>query len=427
MIKLLIIIFLLWPTAYLGFQNNQPNSISDWVNKFYSEPIYEKRLILTEELLSGEKPTFTDMFKALEKGKTFSNNSKTGRIKRSRKAANSYRYRYIIDIPNGYDSNKKYGMVFFLHGGITRKKWSSAENWWPTVPELENQHIIKIYPASWHKSKWWHDSQVINLVNILDEVKTEYNIDSNKIFIAGLSDGGSGIYYIISRLADYFGAAAPIIGSPSVVANKENGVFNETYPVNLSNIPWLIINGERDRLYSPKHIEPYIKYLEFMGVELELVMAKTAHSIKPLKQNADRIYQFFKNNPRQAHPSELIWEVDQDSKFRRNHGLIINKISNTQRKELFQGFLEKRINKAMVKLKTTENIIELTTKSVTKLTLLISPQKFNLELPVKIILNGKTVFEQLVKPRLNVLLKWAAKDIDTHRLYVEEIAINLED
>ena len=419
----LIILLLLFNNIH-AMDNAAISDLKLLVHQLYSENNPAARNTIADQILQQEIP-IQYLVSALENGNSYTSKVKTGRIKFAKKRKNGYRYRYIIDAPTNYQYTTKYPVIFFLHGGVTRKKWSSTGVWWPKLPDLHNDQYIKVYPASWHQSKWWHDSQVNNIRSILGEVQSLYNIDTNKIYLSGLSDGGSGTYYISARIADLFAAAAPVIGSPSVIDSTSNDVHNETFPINLTGLPWLIINGMHDSLYPPKHIEPYIEFLKFMGVKFQLILANTGHSFEALKQNADRLFQFFSHTKRNPHPSELIWEVDQNSKFTRHHWLIIDEISQYQSKKIFHGFLEKHLPKALVKIKAHENTIHVESLSAQKITLLISPQKFNLKLPIQVHINGKVVHDEVVKPSNQVLLKWAIKDRDPARLYVAEIMLTI--
>lgn len=72
------------------------------------------------------------------------------------------------------------------------------------------------------------------------------------------------------------------------------------------------------------------------------------------------------------------------------------------------------------------NTITATTRRVAAFTLLLSPDQFDLSQPITVVADGKTVFEGSVKPSLQTLLKWAAKDNDRTMLFTAELPIKLE-
>jgi poly(3-hydroxybutyrate) depolymerase len=78
-----------------------------------------------------------------------------------------------------------------------------------------------------------------------------------------------------------------------------------------------------------------------------------------------------------------------------------------------------------VDLKREGNTVTATTRRVAAFTLLISPDQFDLGKPIKVVADGRTVFEGTVKPSVATLLKWAAKDNDRTMLFAAEVPITL--
>jgi len=57
--------------------------------------------------------------------------------------------------------------------------------------------------------------------------------------------------------------------------------------------------------------------------------------------------------------------------------------------------------------------------------LLLSPSKFDFSQPVRVLANGRTVFDARVEPSVATLLKWAARDNDRTMLFGAELNIDL--
>jgi hypothetical protein len=72
------------------------------------------------------------------------------------------------------------------------------------------------------------------------------------------------------------------------------------------------------------------------------------------------------------------------------------------------------------------NTITLQTRRVGSLTLLISPDAFDLSQPLTVIADGRQVFNGRVTPSVDTMMKWAALDNDRTMLYAAEISIKLE-
>jgi hypothetical protein len=71
------------------------------------------------------------------------------------------------------------------------------------------------------------------------------------------------------------------------------------------------------------------------------------------------------------------------------------------------------------------NTITATTRRVAAFTLLISPDQFDLSKPIRVVADGKTVFDAVVTPNVATLLKWAAKDNDRSMLFAAEVPVRL--
>jgi PDZ domain len=80
---------------------------------------------------------------------------------------------------------------------------------------------------------------------------------------------------------------------------------------------------------------------------------------------------------------------------------------------------------AHVDLVRDGNSIRATTRHVSAFTLLISPEVFDFTRPVKVVADGRTVFDGRVTEGLDTLMKWAARDNDRTMLYEAEITVRL--
>lgn len=71
------------------------------------------------------------------------------------------------------------------------------------------------------------------------------------------------------------------------------------------------------------------------------------------------------------------------------------------------------------------NTVTVTSRGVGAFTLLLSPDQFDFSQPVKVVADGRTVFEGAVQKDLATLLKWAARDNDRSMLFAAELPITL--
>ena len=68
-------------------------------------------------------------------------------------------------------------------------------------------------------------------------LKRKYNIDETKIYLTGISDGGTGVYYLALKEPNLLSAFLPLNGSLAVLRNPDNGADGEMHGNNLVNAP----------------------------------------------------------------------------------------------------------------------------------------------------------------------------------------------
>lgn len=79
-----------------------------------------------------------------------------------------------------------------------------------------------------------------------------------------------------------------------------------------------------------------------------------------------------------------------------------------------------------VDLTRAGNVVTATTRGVAAFTLLLSPDQFDFGTPVKVVANGRTVFDGKVETDVRTLLKYAASDNDRTMLFGAELPIKID-
>ena len=72
------------------------------------------------------------------------------------------------------------------------------------------------------------------------------------------------------------------------------------------------------------------------------------------------------------------------------------------------------------------NTIRATTRRVSAFTILLSPAVFDFSQPIRVVADGRTVFDGRVEKKLATLMKWAARDNDRTMLYGAELTLRLQ-
>ncbi|HEV3141973.1 MAG TPA: PDZ domain-containing protein [Vicinamibacterales bacterium] len=467
--------------------------------------------------------SFDEAYRRLKRGRTYAE-AKTGQVWMTNRTSDEVEHRYAVNVPDSYDPARKYQVRVQLHGGVMMRRSS--------VPPANAGGIgalggaddqIYIVPFSWDAMPWWSDDQILNLREILDRAKRAYNVDENRIVLSGVSDGGTGAYYVAMRETTAFASVLPLNGFLMVLAAADIAANGPVYPNNLRDKPFFIVNGERDPLYPTRTVDPYVDHMKRGGVVLDYrPQAGAGHNTAWWPQVRDAYETFVREHPRNPLPDALTWETHDTRLQGRAHWLVIDTLgpaageaapladlnlfagppvadfgarsvgvritrvvpgSNADRMglkagdallrlndrtvhvdvevaEVFDGLrpgsaitllvvrdnlpvelegkyepqtvqppprelFDRSVPSGRVDLVRAGNTVTATTRGVTAFTLLLSPDQFDFSQPVKVVANGRTVFDGRVKKDLRTLLRYAAADNDRTMLFGAELRIDL--
>lgn len=120
---------------------------------------------------------------------------------------------YIKTLPEGYDENKKYPVLLFLHGAGSRAESSEMKvkdnPFFEAMSKREKFPFIIIAPQC-HADTWFDIFQELKEL-ILSEANSP-QADLNRVYAIGASMGGYGVWQAAMSLPDTFAAIVPICG-----------------------------------------------------------------------------------------------------------------------------------------------------------------------------------------------------------------------
>ena len=342
----------------------------------------------------------------------------------------------IVDIPAEYDPARAWPMRVQLHGGVSRPAPKAGEQGRPLTNRIPGPSQIYLHPRAWNGIEWWRGPQVDNIFNLVDLVKRKYNIDESRLYLTGISDGGTGVYFLAMRTATPWSACATMIGHPLVLANPRSGADQQLYFTNLATCPMYIVNGGRDPLYPADSVTPFVELMERAGASVEFrVHADGAHDTSWWPSERPRFEKYLAANLRNPHPDRLSWETDRVDRYNRIRWLIITALAvrpsdvdledvNRIANDLAPIFVRVRPS-GRVDVVRTGNVFEARTRGVLEFTLLLSPDIVDFSRAVQVRVNGRPVFDGRVKEDLATLVRWAARDNDRTMLYGAELTVTV--
>ena len=131
----------------------------------------------------------------------------------------SERLPYRLFLPTNYSAAQTYPLVLFLHGigerGTDNRIQITAQ---PHALSFVSYGRQASHPAFFAapqcpSTRTWSDAVMVRqLLNLVDALANEFPIDTNRIYITGLSLGGYGVWSLLQERPDQFAAAVPIAG-----------------------------------------------------------------------------------------------------------------------------------------------------------------------------------------------------------------------
>lgn len=194
---------------------------------------------------------------------------------------------YAVYVPREYDPAKKWPLIVFLHGAGERGDDGLLQtevglpsairryaDWFPAVV------VIPQCP----EGSWW-DKAIEDIERSYELTREQYNIDSERIYLTGLSMGGYATWMYGAQHSDRWAAMLPICGGGNV----------EDAPA-LAKVPIWAYHGADDTTVKPEESRKMVEAVKRAGGNIQYTeLEKTDHnSWDPAYRNKKVIRWLFK-------------------------------------------------------------------------------------------------------------------------------------
>ena len=295
------------------------------VESFWAATSDEELSAAIAAILATE-PELDEVLTTLRQGRSYAADVPTGRQLLSRRNRDGVDHAYVLHVPESYDRATRYPVRVYLHGGVMGPKRTDG-NWWPGDLRLARDDSLVVFPASWEGSVWWQTSQIENLTGLLTDLRRVYNVDENRAYLLGISEGATAAYYQAFKATTPWAGFLPFNGHPVVLADPASDVDGEMHVTNLRNKPFFVINGARDRLYPAASVERYIRLFLEVGVDVDFRPQRDAgHDMSWWSRESPSIDSFVQGTRRRPLPDRLTWETETTEMFNRAHWLQIDEL-----------------------------------------------------------------------------------------------------
>jgi hypothetical protein len=213
------------------------------------------------------------------------------------------RYDYLTYLPKGYDADVslKWPTIIFLHGGSSRGndlKRVKANGIPDKLERGKNIPFIVIAPQCPIDKRWETDDWFDTLYK---EITTRFHVDTNRIYLTGLSLGASGTWYLAIKHPTTFAAIAPISGKTSHIH------FISTNACVLAGTPIWIFHGKDDEIVDVTETLRITERLDQCNVRYSLSLFDGYRHWQPPWEvyGDDKIYTWFLNSNLSSRLSKL--------------------------------------------------------------------------------------------------------------------------
>jgi len=144
-------------------------------------------------------------------------------------AIGSTGYHFRVSTPKGWSKKKKWPVILFLHGAGERGDDNVAQTIVGIGPAILRRQaglpFIVVLPQC-PRNRWWTEPEMQALaLKALDQTVTEFNGDSKRTYLTGLSMGGYGSWAIVAKNPSRFAALAIESGSEWITTDRDYARF----------------------------------------------------------------------------------------------------------------------------------------------------------------------------------------------------------
>ena len=199
----------------------------------------------------------------------------------SRQITKTVNCRYLLYLPKGYGRTKKrWPMILFLHGKGERGDDLKMvkQHGPPKIVERKILPFIVVSPQCPSDKVWTGLNDELNA--LLDEMAEKYAVDSDRIYLTGLSMGGYGTWSLASEHPERFAAIVPICGGGHRDMAKK-----------LVKVPVWAFHGENDTIVPLSQTAEIVDSLTACGGGVKFtIYPKTGHDAWTVTYNNPKLY-----------------------------------------------------------------------------------------------------------------------------------------
>ena len=334
----------------------------------------------------------------------------------------------------GVKPSDGYPLYLYLHGsGDKNSEWTGAVSMCNNFNDSPSVYFIPQIPNIGEYYRWWQRSKQVAWEHLIRLAFLSDEINANKIYFFGISEGGYGSQRLASFYADYLAAAGPMAGGEPLINAPVENCQNIAFSLRTGELDYMFhrdvltsYTKERFELFASKYPNKFINWIE--------LIKGAGHGIDYTKTTP-----WLRNYTRNPYPKQFTWEDFQmDGMYRKGfYNLKVIERPKTDNRIYY----EMSINDNIVELKINQveyQVIQTSPRwgfpmaysknyklaTGGKVLIYLSDELIDLNKKVKVIANGKEVFNADIQPDEKHLINSCTTFFDPKRLYPIAVEVN---
>ena len=330
-------------------------------------------------------------------------------------------------------------LFLYLHGsGPKQQEWETGLKLAHLFKDAPSAYFIPQIPNEGEYYRWWQLAKQFAWEKLLRQTLTSDQVDANRLYVFGISEGGYGSQRLASFYADYWAAAGPMAGGEPL----------KNAPVeNCANIGFSFLTGADDMGFY-RNILTHYTQVAFDSAQLAHPLSADGkplfrhriHLLPGMQHSIDYrlTTPWLKNFTRNPYPKTVLWE---DFEMDGRHRSGFYNLQVLARPSEARTFYDMNIEGNVIRLNISNVEYTCTQKDKQwgiemkfnrsysnatggKLRIYLNKQLIDMSQPVTIIVNGKPTFEGIVKANLKDMVTSCAEYFDPCRVYPSSVDID---
>ena len=333
----------------------------------------------------------------------------------------------------------KFPLFLYLHGsGPKEHEWSTGLILGNRFQDGPSLYFIPQIPNEGDYYRWWQVAKQFAWEKLIRQALVEDNVDANRLYVFGISEGGYGSQRLASFYADYWAAAGPMAGGEPL----------KNAPIeNCANIGFSFLTGADDTGFY-RNILTHYTQIAFDSAQLARPLDADKRPLFVHRINLlpgmqhhikyDLTTPWLKNFVRNPYPKTVLWE-DYEMDGRHRSGFYNLQVLASPTKNRTYYDMNIHNNVVTINIKEVEyTAVErdkhwgsemrfnrsYTNAKSGRLRIYLNSELIDMKKPVTVIVNGKELYRKNVKANLKDMINSCTEYFDPCRVYPTSIEVN---